>query len=58
MAKAKPLPQAYRVEKVKRVKLAGHASGAFEVVLTPIYYGPDTKGPRVGQMLELVNEDE
>jgi hypothetical protein len=49
---SKQLPEAWRVEKVNgHVPLKTNASGGIEVVLTPVYYGPDEDGPKVGDIL-------
>jgi hypothetical protein len=44
----KQIPEAWRVEKVERDE-----EGPLKVVLTPIYYGPDEDGPKVGDVLRL-----
>lgn len=42
-------PQGYKVVHVKRTTAAG--SPTFSAVLEAIYYGPDERGPKVGDVL-------
>jgi hypothetical protein len=51
MADESKQPEAWRVESVKHVPLKDNAGGGYETVLTPIYYGPDEDGPKVGDVL-------
>lgn len=48
---SKQQPKAWRVEEAERIDSAG--SDGFRLFVTPIYYGPDEDGPKVGDTLIL-----
>jgi hypothetical protein len=49
MADESKQPKAYRVEEAERIDSAG--SDGFRLFVTPIYYGLDEDGPKVGDVL-------